>query len=355
MSEKTEQPTEKKIKDGREEGQVVKSVEITSGVQLLAIFLFFHFLYDSIIEQLKDVIKQSIDLINKPFSYALSALVSVLWQQFSFILGLLGAAVIIATVSAVVIQTGIVIATKAVGFKGERINPVNNMKQIFSLHSIIELTKSTLKVSILCMIFMYISYFYLPTLRALPGCDLQCALPVFSALAWWIWVGMMIFYVLLGVFDYAFQHYHIMKQLRMSKDEVKREYKDTEGDPEVKRHRRELHHEIQSGSLAQKVSRSTAIVRNPTHIAVCLGYDPVEMPIPQVLEKGADEWALHIVNLAYNKDIPVVENRLLARSLFNDVGRGETIPESLFEPVAALLRIVLKIDYDAGSSPENEE
>lgn len=346
MSEKTEQPTKKKLRDARKEGQVVKSVEITSTLQLATIFLYFHFLSREIVQRTSDLILLAISLINKDFAYALPQLVYELGYYFSLAMVFLCGGVFFATVSGVFIQVGLVVASKALGFKGGHINPVNNFKQIFSLHSVFELLKSSLKVTLLCLIFVFIFYFYASTFRALPWCGLPCAFPVFYIFIKWMWIGMMVFYIVISVLDYAFQYHKTMKEQRMSKEDVKRERKDMEGDPETRKRRKQMQREIQSGSLAQSVKQSVAIIRNPTHIAICLGYHPTDIPVPKVLEKGSDRRAQHIVNLAMHNQIPIVENISLARKLFLEVDCGENIPDSLFEPVAALLRVVLDIDYD---------
>lgn len=345
MSEKTEQPTEKKLRDGRKEGQVVKSIEITSLFQLIALYLYFHFFTEKMILILIESITFTLQLVNKPFSYALTQLSHALIESLTSALLFLGAGVIVATVGSVFLQVGVVIASKAIGFKSEHINPVSNFRQIFSLHSVVELCKSSLKVIMLSLIFAFFFYYYASTFRALPYCGLACGVLVVSSLIKWLWVGVMAFYIVVGILDYSFQYYKIRKDLKMSKDDVKQEHKDLEGDPQMKTRRREMQSEIQSGSLAQSVKQSVAVVRNPTHIAVCLGYHPTDMPIPRVLEKGSDAQANYIVNIAERNCIPVVENVELARSLFFEVERGDKIPETLFEPVAALLRMVMKIDY----------
>ena len=158
-----------------------------------------------------------------------------------------------------------------------------------------------------------------------------------------------IFNLLLGVCSRrlcAFVHFQTMKELKMSKDDTKQEYKETEGNPEVKQKRRELQRETANGSLAQNVKKSTVIVRNPTHIAVCLYYQADETPLPVVLDKAQDHMALHVVDMAEEHAIPLVENIPLARALFNQVESGQVIPESLFEPVAELLRVVMNVSYD---------
>ncbi|EBD8882169.1 EscU/YscU/HrcU family type III secretion system export apparatus switch protein, partial [Salmonella enterica subsp. arizonae serovar 13,23:gz51:-] len=158
MSEKTEQPTEKKLRDGRKEGQVVKSIEITSLFQLIALFLYFHFLTEKVILRIIELINFTLQLINKPFSYALTQLSYSLVDSLSSVILFLGAGIIISTVASVFLQVGVVIASKAIGFKSDHINPVSNFKQIFSLHSVVELCKSTLKVIILSLILAFFFY-----------------------------------------------------------------------------------------------------------------------------------------------------------------------------------------------------
>ncbi|EEW3366933.1 type III secretion protein YscU [Escherichia coli] len=136
-----------------------------------------------------------------------------------------------------------------------------------------------------------------------------------------------------------------MKKMKMSKDEVKREAKDTDGNPEIKGERRRLHSEIQSGSLANNIKKSTVIVKNPTHIAICLYYKLGETPLPLVIETGKDAKALQIIKLAELYDIPVIEDIPLARSLYKNIHKGQYITEDFFEPVAQLIRIAIDLDY----------
>lgn len=351
MSEKTEQPTKKRREDGVKEGQVIKSVEITSGVQLLTMLIFFHFFAEMLVQHVVALIQQSISMINQPFSFALGAIMRTLLHAFLLTMGGLGGMLAAATIVSITAQVGFILASKAVGVRGTRLNPVKNLKQIFSIRSLVELVKSCLKVMLLCLTFLALFYAYSATFQALPYCDPTCALPAFSEIVRRMWYAMIAFYVVLGAVDYLYQRHHTLKQQRMSKEDIKREYKEREGDPRTKSRRRQMAHELQSGSLAQNVRRSSVIVRNPTHIAVCLGYHPVTMPVPCVLEKGTDARAEHIAHLAQQAAIPIVENVAVARALFYDVKCGERIPEMLFEPVAALLRLVLQLDY----SPENPD
>ncbi len=216
------------------------------------------------------------------------------------------------------------------------------------MKSLFELFKSCLKVGLLSLIFAYILNKYSSSLQFLPLCGLACGLSVTATLCGWLWGTLIIFYVVFGAADFAFQHHTMMKQLKMSKEDIKQEHKDSEGNPEIKQKRKETHKEIQSGSLAANVKKSSVMVRNPTHLAVCLYYREGETPLPKVLDKGQGEMALHMVKLAEKFNVPVVENIPLARALMRDVENDHYIPESLFEPVAELLRVVMDLEYDEG-------
>ncbi|CFU83174.1 EscU/YscU/HrcU family type III secretion system export apparatus switch protein [Yersinia pseudotuberculosis] len=348
-TEKNEKTTPKRLKEAKEKGQVVKSVEITSGVQLVALVIYFLLTGYSLVEQAKALIRSSIIQLQQPLTLALARIGAECMTVLMHIVVVLGGALIVVTIIAGIAQVGPLLATKAVSFKGERINPIQNAKQLFSLRSVFELMKSLLKVGVLTLIFGYLLMQYAPSFGYLTHCGSRCALPVFSTLMGWLLGSLIACYLVFSLMDYAFQRYTIMKQLKMSHDEVKREHKDSNGDPHIKQKRRQLQHEVQSGSFATNVRRSTAVVRNPTHFAVCLIYHPEETPLPIVIEKGHDEQAALIVSLAEQSGIPVVENIALARALHRDVACGDTIPEQFFEPVAALLRMALELDYQPSS------
>ncbi|EIH1801319.1 type III secretion system LEE export apparatus switch protein EscU, partial [Escherichia coli] len=177
------------------------------------------------------------------------------------------------------------------------------------------------------------------------GLNAYQALVVVAFFVFLLWKGVLFGYLLFSVFDFWFQKHEGLKKMKMSKDEVKREAKDTDGNPEIKGERRRLHSEIQSGSLANNIKKSTVIVKNPTHIAICLYYKLGETPLPLVIETGKDAKALQIIKLAELYDIPVIEDIPLARSLYKNIHKGQYITEDFFEPVAQLIRIAIDLDY----------
>ena len=351
-SEKNKKPTAKRLREAREKGQVIKSVEITSGVQLVILVAYFFLAGNTIIDQVGALIRSSINQLQQPFTFALARIGAECMAVLIHIVGILGGALILMTILVGIAQVGPLLATKALAFKGEHLNPINNAKQLFSLRSLFEIIKSVLKVGGLTLIFGYLLARYATSFGYLAYCGSSCAIPVFGTLMSWLLGALIACYVVFSLLDYTFQHYNTMKQLKMSHEEVKRENKDSDGDPHIKQKRRQLQREVQSGSFAKNVKRSTAIVRNPTHFAVCLFYHPDDAPLPIVIEKGKGERAALIIALAERQGIPIVENIALARALHRDVVCGDTIPETLFEPVAAILRLALTLDYQASDEDE---
>lgn len=346
MSEKTEQPTTKHLRDARKKGQVVKSDEIVSGAQLIALFGYFYFQGGALIESVKALILATLAVLNQPLMQATTHIKDLFLQIVMQFMGGIALLLIGTTVLATVAQTKPLLAWEALELKLDKLNPMANIKQLVSMKSLFEFLKSVCKVALLSLIFFYLLRRYLGSLQFLPLCGIACGMAVTTQLLAWMWSSLMGFYLVLAIADFAFQRHSVMKQLMMSKEDVKREYKDAEGNPEIKHERKKLHREIQSGSLAANISKSTVIVRNPQHIAICLYYQQGETPLPLVLEKGCDARAVHIVALAEKFGVPIVEHIRVARHLMAQTEVGDAIPASLFEPVAQILRAVMQLDYD---------
>ncbi|HBO5142460.1 EscU/YscU/HrcU family type III secretion system export apparatus switch protein [Pseudomonas aeruginosa] len=349
MSEKTEKPTPKKVRDARKKGQVAKSIEITSGLQLAAILGYFLLEGPLLLQAFEILIDVSIKVINQPTGTATDRIVAILVSLTLRFLGGIAALVVAITVISILGQIGPLLASEALKPTLDKVNPLNNAKQMFSMHSLFELTKSIFKVFVLSLICYYLIRNYTSSIQHLPLCDVECGVKVATRLLFWMLGALLGFYAIFGLADFAFQRYNTTKKLMMSVEDIKQEFKNTEGNAEVKGRRKEIHKEIQSGSLASNVKKSTMIVRNPKHIAVCLYYRKEETPLPQVLEIGYDQLALHIVKLGEKSGVPIVENIDIARALASQTPPGGYIPPSLFEPVAQLLRIAMDIQYEENS------
>jgi type III secretion protein U len=340
MSEKTEQPTPKKIRDARQEGQIAKSMEVATGVQLAVLLGYFWVRGEDMLDTFEQMFEVSIASVNQPLGEAMDRIVTATVSMTLNLLAPMAIVLGIASLGAVLGQVGPLFAPKFIQPKGERVSPLKNFKQLFSLRSLFEFAKSLIKVSLLSFTFYLLMKRYLNSFQFLSLCGIECGLRVTGVLIGWLWGILVLFYIVFAVADYAFQRRTLINQLMMSRDEIMKEFKNTEGDPHVKHKRKEQHRELQSGSLASNVKRSTAMVRNPTHIAVCLYFVPGETPLPQVIEKGADDRALRMVAIAEEAGVPMVEEIHVARTLFARTEIGEYIPAELFQPVADILNLV---------------
>jgi type III secretion protein U len=345
MSEKTEQPTPKRIRDARKEGQVAKSQEINALVQLGVILLWMLAEGPRLYLALGDLTVSTVGVINLSLPNALDMLVGKLAMLVvRFVFGLADLLAVLLVLTGL-IQSGFLFAPKAIHPSAKRLNPLANAKQMVSLVKLFELGKSILKIGILALTFTYLIERYASSFTNLSQANIVAGMLVCSKMIQWMWAILLLLTAVFAVADYAMQYRQLRKQLMMSKEDIKQEYKNSEGNPEIKHRRRELHREVQSGSLATKVASASVVVRNPTHIAVCLRYCEEEGPLPRVLEYGRDKRALHIVALAEAKGIPVVENIPLARALVASTKPGDFIPEELFVAVAQVLRL-LNVDTD---------
>lgn len=354
MAEKTEQPTPKKLQDARKEGQVVKSELIIRGLQLLTGTLWFWFGGKVLIVRLQDAIAKTIEYSTLPFEQALKRSFAACAEAFLHLIGSLGLALFLITLFASFTQTGFLFSPEKLKPKLDALNPVNNLKNIFSIKKLYSLFRTILMVVLLTAIFVHIFRKYSRTLVYLPHCGLSCAIPVTATLASWLLWCLIAFYTVFALVDYLFERFQLMKQLRMSKQDIQQEFKDTEGSPEVKRRIREVHEEIQNSPVSSRVERSTAVVRNPTHIAICLYYKAEETPLPMVTEKGAGQNAAQIIELAQQFKIPIFENVPLARQLMTSTQIGDYIPQELFEPVADVLRMAM-LELEERQFEEDED
>lgn len=340
-SEKTEAPTHKKLKDARKKGQIAKSVEATAGVQLTFVLVWFIVMGKDMFNDISSLINLTFAQINRDITLGFDAITTaILWIAAKY-LGILAGGMIICTVSIILAQTGFVVASGAVKVKFDKLNIVNNAKQVFSLKTFFDFLKSMAKIMILAIIFSLILKDNIYSLQYVTQCGVNCAIPIAGKMLFWLWVNLLFFYFILFIADYSFQKYSTLKQLKMSKEEIKQEHKQSEGNPEIKGHRRAIHREIQSGSLSSHVKRSSVVVRNPTHYAVCIYYQADVTPLPQVIAKGEGRLALTIIDIAEKSGIPIVENVPLARGLFKDTDVNDYISSRYFEPVADIIRVLL--------------
>ncbi|MCT4700532.1 EscU/YscU/HrcU family type III secretion system export apparatus switch protein [Enterobacteriaceae bacterium H20N1] len=346
MSEKTEQPTSKRLRDARKKGQVAKSVDVTAAVQLCVIVLLFVLCGEGWYRDILQLLAQSLVLIVS-LAEGSVATVTLMWVLLlARIVGIVAGSLIAATIGILLAQAGFLISFEIFAKAGSKLNVIANLKQMFSARNLFELLKSLMKVMLVGLIFYTILQRQFSSFQYLPICGIRCAFPLMSHLCFELFMGLLAGYILFGTVDYIFQRRTLMKQLRMTKEEVKQEYKDSEGNPEIKQRRRESHREMQHDNLQQKVRKSSVVIKNPTHISVCLWFDKTLCPLPKVIEKASGKRALEISVLAEREGIPLVENIPLARGLMRSVEVGEYITQEYFDPVAEILRMVMDLPYD---------
>lgn len=346
--EKTEEPTSKKLADARKEGQVAKSKEVTSAFEMLFAFILLNFwiermgtsfvgnIYD-IYSQIPEYVKQYDGRIqNQTFR-------SLFVQSLSRILGIMAPFLIVGFIVAMVtniLQVKWQPTTKPLRPKFNKINPVSGFKRFFSPNSLVELVKSLLKLSLIG----YVVYSYLkdhmPPLFQFYSLSLNQGIVQVGTLVINLGIRIALFYMIIAALDFAYQKIKFKKEMKMTKQEVKDEYKNQEGDPQIKSKQRQRMMEASRRRMMQKLPEADVVITNPTHYAVAIKYDPELYDAPYVIAKGADYLAQKIKETAKEHHIEIVENKPLARMLYANVDVGSVVPPELYQAVAEVLAFV---------------
>ncbi len=336
-SEKTEQPTDHKIQQAREEGQVAHSKDFTQALLMGALLGFLLLNSEAFINYFVELMIYPTELYGTDFHSALPLLIDAMLVSFiklnlPFILILIVFAIFGET-----IQIGLLLAFKMLIPKGDKLNPVSNLKQMFSLKNIIEFFKSILKVIFLSVLIYFVIRDSLYSLILIPVSGLNGAGLAVSEMLKTMLIYSFIGFGVLSLADLIYQRYQHRKDLMMSMDEIKQEYKQLEGDPHVKSHRKSMAKEIAMGEMVMKTRKASVLVTNPTHLSIALFYNEEITPLPVVIAKGADDVAIQMISVAKNYGIPVMQNIGLARALMRDAKIDSYIPSDLIESVAEVL------------------
>ena len=341
---KTEKATPKKRRDERKKGNVLMSKDAVAVATLIGSLLMVQIMSGLFLEQIKG-------LLNLCFSYAaggvsgvasgvLKELLKQVLLSFAVMAGPFLAVTALLAVGVTFFQTKMLVAGESIKPKFSRINPLQGFKRLFSLRSIIEAFKGILKITILLvLIYNYFQKAALGFSRFL-DMDLSQSCGIFFQESVTLVIQIAVAFTVLAFFDYLYQWWDYERQLKMSKQEIKEEYKQTEGDPQVKGKIKQIQR------MMQQVPGADVVIRNPTHFAVAMRYKPDQDNAPVVLAKGMDELALRIVQVAEENGVSVVENVPLARSLYASTKLDREIPPELYGPVAEVLVYVLKLDQN---------
>ncbi len=344
-SEKTEEPSLQRLEEFRRKGMVASSRELISFFLLLSSLttIFFSTVYSY------EVIKEFFDfifLLNSQTSFTKEAMEKIISQSLWVILKISGPVLLSTVFFSILIQVGqigILFSPEVLNVDFSKVNPLKGIKRYFSMKIIVELIKTILKL----ILVGSVSYFFLKKialdnitifsleLEEIPSFITQNFMKFFYTL--------LSIYSLIVVFDFAWEKYSYHQKLLLSKKQAKEEYKEKEGNPEIKQRIRSIQHAILNKKMMKQVKESDVIISNPTHISIALKYNKESMLAPLVVAKGADFMALRIREIARDHKVPIVENIPLARSLYKHVKVNKAVPRSLYKAVAEVLAFVYKL------------
>ena len=348
-SEKTEKATPKKRNKAREEGQVAKSQEIGTAAMLLAGFAGLALFAGGILTGIIDLfafhfllLPDSVDIFESVF---LARHVAWVMGQILLICAPLFAVGMVVGLITNVVQVGWKITPKAFKPKMSKFNPIKGMKRIFSMQSVMNLVKSLLKFTLIITVVVFMLMGELEIIPSVMDMELGAAMSYFGGLVVRMGLTIGVMYIFIAVLDFAYTKWKHEKDLKMTKQEVKEEWKQAEGNPQIKGKIRQKMREVSMRRMMQNVPQADVIITNPTHYAVALKYDMLGAlgGAPILVAKGVDFMAKRIKDVAAENDIPVVENPPLARAIYNDVDIDKEIPEELYLAVAEIMAYVFKL------------
>lgn len=335
--QKTEKATPKRLRDARKKGDIPKSRELsnTLGLAFILTLLWLTFSYN--LSLLTDMLSHSLQSPTESFELILSRLGT---QAISVFITLSAIALLPVAIFGMIVeflQTGPLVALEKVMPKLSNLSLTSGFKRMFSTDNLVEIIKAIIKTAILFVIAYFVIRQFLGELMLIPGDQ-----PISIALALKTMLLKLLLWTL-GIFaaimvmDFSYQHYSYAKKMRMSTSEIKQEQRDSEGDPTIKSQRKQMHQEFSQESSAQAARSATALVVNPTHVAIAIYYDKEHSPVPVVSAKGEDALAQQMREAANENHVPVLRNERLARTLLTRVDEGDVVPRELFDIVAEVV------------------
>lgn len=344
--EKTEKATPQRKREERKKGNIFKSTDLITVFSLIVSFYSLK-LFSPIIDNTVE------SLIEEYFALAAyqrtitDADVASFFLDGCRVMALTALPLlVISSLVAIILtmaQTRMLVSGESIKFKFSHLNPINGIKRMFSLRGVIELIKASAKIGILLYIVWGKLKDYFPRFQRLMDMEITQALAVMSEFIMSIVLTCGVIFIFLAILDYIYQWWEYERNLRMSKQEIKEEYKHTEGDPQVKGKIKERQRKMAMSRMMQNVPQADVVIRNPTHYAIAIKYDAEKNRAPLVLAKGADLVAKRIVEIAEENKIMTLENKPLARGLFDAVEVGFEIPEQFYQPVAEVLAFVYSL------------
>ncbi|MDO8462603.1 MAG: EscU/YscU/HrcU family type III secretion system export apparatus switch protein [Deltaproteobacteria bacterium] len=350
--DKSEKPTPKRLRDARKKGQVWHSQDFTTLAVLIATFMAFGYSISYVSSEIKRLMRTTFDLIAQP-SIPIESVFHLLSAAFTVLVKVsipVASGALLGALFIAYLQVGPVFSMEPLKPQINRLNVIEGLKNMFKSKNFIELIKNIIKISFIFIIAFLIVKGVIGDFLMTLTLPLEQSIQIGSLLVTQFLVRVFILFLLLAIMDLYIQRRDYMKQLMMTKEEVKREYKEDEGDPLIKSARKQIHMEMAMGDTRQAVKTADVVVTNPTHLAVVIKYNAKEMAAPQIVAKGQRLFAEYIRELAKEFDIPVLSNIPLAWSLV-ELEIGDEVPAELYQAVAEILTFVYKMKEGKGESP----
>ena len=341
MAEKTEPPTAKKIRDARKKGQFLFSREIVAVTTLAAVTAAIYAIKDTAYNRVTDILLLALSYESaanfSTSSYDLVRAVAIAIGTVSLTAYGVG---IISSIAANLGQVGLVFSFAKMAQGLQSLNLIKNAAQMFSKKNLFTFFLNICKVIIVSITAAWVTYGLLRDFLLSPTCGFGCVVGIGLLAILYMIVIVVAIYIPIAIIDFLIQRYLYLAELKMSIDEVKQEYKESEGNPEIKGQRKQLHRELAMSDQRENVAKSSVLVTNPTHCAVALRYVESETMLPMVMAKGEGTLAKMMLKVADKENIPVYEDVSLAWDLYGDTDIGHYIPAHLMRPVATVLRFI---------------
>jgi len=349
--EKTEPATPHRRQEARKKGQVARSSDLNAAIVLLAIIMLIYVLRDYLGVNITGYVnhilsKEMTSTINSDQIFDIYRL--MLYLCFKIMAPIFVIAILFG-LAANFLQVGFMFASEAVKPKLSNIDPIEGLKKIFSKRALFDFLKTLLKILVIGLVVYYLAKNNLPTLLQLINMDPVRTVDYLEKIIYKICITACLAFLIIAALDFAYQKWQFDQTLKMSKDEIKKEMKQTEGDPLIKAKLREKQRLIAMRRMMQSVPEATVVITNPTHLAVALKYDDKVMQAPQIIAKGAGHIAVRIKEKAVENKIPIYEDKPLARSLYKGSEIGDYVPVELYHAVASVLAAIYSLKRNRGA------
>lgn len=346
LGEKTEEATPKRRQEAREEGNIAKSQDLASALLLLVGVLLVWAVLSRAAGGLRIMVENALaaDVIGNPTDPddVLMAVTHVAASVLRWLIPM----VLVTWVFAYLVhfwQVGWLVSSKVLQPKWSKLNPISGFKRVFGVRGMVKAAMDVGKVAIVLTVAAITILSHEAQVLVLPQLSALAAASLVSGLVLEVALKVVAVLIILGIIDFAFQRMRHSRDLRMTKQQVKDEMKQSEGDPEVKRRRLRMQQQITMQRISTSVPKADVIVTNPEHIAIAIQYDASKMHAPKVVAKGADFLALRIRQIAMKHGIPIIERKPLARALYKQVGVGQEVPPEFYKAVAEILAYVYRL------------